>query len=167
MPASHEAIATTPASVTSKMPFILDGSSMSPESSDPVSQDGDIQSSSHSNSHSYSHPHSLNISSSSPPRPLRTQSATALLHLPARIQPAASETGGVSQTQEAALVNGSPRRPRASTGASKTRVSAERLTEEDASWWTEEIHKRREIRRRWKEAEDENTVIIGNKVDTN
>ena len=33
------------------------------------------------------------------------------------------------------------------------------------SWWTEEIHKRREIRRRWKEAEDENMVIIGNKVD--
>jgi 1-phosphatidylinositol-4-phosphate 5-kinase len=49
----------------------------------------------------------------------------------------------------------------------KPRGSAERLAEEDASWWTEEIHKRREIRRRWKEVEDENTVVIGNKVDTN
>jgi DNA-binding helix-hairpin-helix protein with protein kinase domain len=49
----------------------------------------------------------------------------------------------------------------------KPRGSTERLADEDASWWTEEIHKRREIRRRWKEVEDENTVIIGNKVDTN
>ena len=43
----------------------------------------------------------------------------------------------------------------------------ERVAEEDASWWSEEIHKRREIRRRWKEVEDENIVVIGSKVDTN
>jgi 1-phosphatidylinositol-4-phosphate 5-kinase len=61
----------------------------------------------------------------------------------------------------------SPRRQRATTTLAKPRTSAERIPEEDASWWTEEIHKRREIRRRMREVEDENTVIIGNKVDSN
>lgn len=72
------------------------------------------------------------------------------------------EDGTLSAVQES-----SSRRARANTGVTKPRGSTERLTEEDASWWTEEIHKRREIRRRWKEVEDENTVVIGNKVDTN
>jgi len=114
-------------------------------------------------------PPSLTVSSpnstiTTPTRPHRTQSATALIHHPLRLPPTVPEDATLSAVQESSA---SPRRARANTGVTKPRGSTERLTEEDASWWTEEIHKRREIRRRWKEVEDENTVIIGNKVDTN
>jgi len=100
----------------------------------------------------------------SPPRTHRTQSTTALIHHPLRLPPTVPEDRTLTAVQESSA---SPRRARASTGVTKPRGSMERLAEEDASWWTEEIHKRREIRRRWKEVEDENTVVIGNKVDTN
>jgi 1-phosphatidylinositol-4-phosphate 5-kinase len=139
------------------MPFILDPGSTSTHSPGQVPQDGDLD-----------HPHSLGTSSSSsgPPPPHRTQSTTAILHHPLRLPPTIPEDSS-NQDASANASNGSPRRARASTGVSKSRASAERLAEEDASWWTEEIHKRREIRRRWKEVEDENTVVLGNKVDTN
>ena len=39
--------------------------------------------------------------------------------------------------------------------------------DEDAQRWAEEIKRKRESKRRWKEAEDEDRVIIGNKVDVN
>ena len=90
---------------------------------------------------------------------------TANLH-PLRLPPTVPEDSNNEDTSPNAP-NESPRRQRASTGVTKSRASAERLAEEEASWWTEEIHKRREIRRRWKEVEDENTVVLGNKVDTN
>jgi 1-phosphatidylinositol-4-phosphate 5-kinase len=139
------------------MPFILDPGSTSSHSPGQVPQDGDFDQSQSLASSS---------SSSSPPRPHRTQSTTAILHHPLRLPPTIPEDSS-DQDASANASNGSPRRPRASTGVSKSRTSAERLADEDASWWTEEIHKRREIRRRWKEAEDENTVVLGNKVDTN
>ena len=139
MNASHEGSPPKP------MPFIHDAISS------PTTIDGDI----------HHHPASL---TPSPPRAGRTQSATALLHHPLRLPPRVPEDGTLSAVQEASA---SPRRARASTGLSKPRGSVDRLTDDDASWWTEEIHKRREIRRRWKEVEDENTVVIGNKVDTN
>jgi 1-phosphatidylinositol-4-phosphate 5-kinase len=150
MPASYEALDIK------QMPFTNDSITTDPLSAEPTSVEG-----------VYPNPHTLSISSSSPPRPHRAQSTTALHH-PVRLPPTVPEDNAISPVQDvvAGLV-GSPRRPRASTGATKPRGSAERLTEDDASWWTEEIHKRRELRRRWKEVEDENTVIIGNKVDTN
>lgn len=153
MPASHEAVISS--SSTKTMPFILDGSTSTRPTS--PSHDEDF------------HPsHSLNISSSSPPRPHRTQSTTAISHLPVRVPMTVPEVESPAQEAHPPSPISSPRRPRASTGVSRTRLSAEqRPAEEDLSWWTEEIHKRREIRRRWREAEDENTVIIGNKVDTN
>lgn len=139
------------------MPFILDTNPTTPHSTTTLSENGDAH-----------HANSLNVSSSSPPRPQRTQSTTAILYHPLRLPPTVPEDEAAPSVQEAGnTVAGSPRRPRASTGVSKPRSSAERLSEEDANWWTEEIHKRREIRRRWREVEDENTVVIGNKIDTN
>jgi 1-phosphatidylinositol-4-phosphate 5-kinase len=135
------------------MPFIQDASSSLSRSPGQVPQDGDLGS-------SRSVP-----TSSSPPRSHRTQSMTANLH-PLRLPPTVPEDSNDQDTSHSAP-NESPRRQRASTGVTKSRASAERLAEEEASWWTEEIHKRREIRRRWKEVEDENTVVLGNKVDTN
>jgi 1-phosphatidylinositol-4-phosphate 5-kinase len=137
------------------MPFVPDGTAAT--SSGTTNQDADFHS-----------PHPLSLSSSNPSRPHRTQSSTGISHLPIRVPTTVPEIE--DQTQEVLPVSPvtSPRRPRASTGLSRTRLSTEqRPPEEDASWWTEEIHKRREIRRRWREAEDVNTVIIGNKVDTN
>lgn len=68
-------------------------------------------------------------------------------------------------------------RPRASTSASVARRNSRPFTatgelgespvDEDAQRWTEEIRKKRESKRRWKEAEDEDRVIYGNKVDAN
>jgi len=160
MSASHEAVISSPPP-SKTMPFILDGSATSPPPASHSQDGGDFRHSSHS----------LNLSTSPATmsqRPHRTQSTTAISHLPVRLPTTVPEVESpvqeVHQTQPVA----SPRRPRASTGVSRTRMSAEqRPPEEDLTWWTEEIHKRREIRRRWKEAEDENTVIIGNKVDTN
>jgi hypothetical protein len=151
MTASHEAIKEK------QMPYILDTSPTSPRSPTHISsEDGDVY-----------HQNTLNVSpSSSPPRSYRAQATTAILHHPLRLPPTVPEDVAVSSLQEYTAA-GSPRRSRASTGLAKSRASSERISEEDASWWTEEIHKRREIRRRWKEIEDENTVVIGNKVDTN
>jgi 1-phosphatidylinositol-4-phosphate 5-kinase len=101
--------------------------------------------------------------SSSPHRPQRSQSTTSILSISPRLPPTVPEEGAVSPQE---LPAGSPRRAR-NTSLSKPRASGERLPDDDANWWTEEIHKRREIRRRWREAEDENTVVIGSKVDTN
>jgi 1-phosphatidylinositol-4-phosphate 5-kinase len=165
MQASHEVIKPT----TKAMPFILDGNTTaSPHAlqQSPLPhhnhQDGDRQSPPTTS-------HSLPVTSNnSPPRPHRTQSATALHHAALRLPPTVPEENKESSTVQDGVhagVAGSPRRARASTGVSKPRASAERLAEEDANYWAEEIHKRREIRRRWKEAEDESTVIIGNKVD--
>lgn len=66
-------------------------------------------------------------------------------------------------------------RRRASTSASFVRRNSRPFgpefqdapLDEEAQRWAEEIHKKRESKRRWKEAEDEDRVIIGNKVDAN
>lgn len=66
-------------------------------------------------------------------------------------------------------------RPRASTTNSVVRRNSRPFTgelgespvDEDAQRWAEEIRKKRESKRRWKEAEDGDRVIIGNKVDAN
>ena len=147
MSASHEALKQKP------MPFILDAGVSPPESSTRAAEEANIR---------------QQPAPPSPPfRPHRSQSSSAILHHPLRLPPTVPEDDTVPSVQDHAIVPGSPRRPRASTGVARRRTSTERPTEEDANWWTEEIHKRREIRRRWREAEDENTVIIGNKVDTN
>ena len=149
------------------MPFILDGSTTNPppRSENQVEAYGGGETT-----------HSLKpISPTSPPKPQRTQSATAIPHLPVRVPNIISEieSSDTLPNNTTVAIVPSPRRPRASTGVSRptiVRTSVEQRpppTEDDVSWWTEEIHKRREIRRRWKEAEDENMVIIGNKVDTN
>jgi 1-phosphatidylinositol-4-phosphate 5-kinase len=152
------------------MPFILDGkttSSLPLQLPQVARHDGEKPPSPPAPSSSHSQSAVLNHS---PPRPHRTQSATVLQNTALRLPPTVHEedkavVGNVPDGVHA-VVAGSPRRARASTGAGKQpRVSTERLGEEDANYWAEEIHKRREIRRRWKEAEDESTVIIGNKVD--
>ena len=160
MPTSHEVIKPK------TMPFILDGnttSSLPLQLHETARRDGERPQSPSTSLHSLSA-----VSNNSPPRPHRTQSATALHHTALRLPPTVPEenkvVGNVPDGVHA-VVAGSPRRARASTGVSKPRISTERLGEEDANYWAEEIHKRREIRRRWKEAEDESTVIIGNKVD--
>ena len=139
------------------MPFSLDGTPSSPDSALLTPQGADLHT-----------PPAFGVSPNSSSRPHRTQSTTAL-YSAVRVPPTVLETGATSPVSEShpTLGGGSPRRPRASTGVTRQRGSVERLPEEDASWWTEEIHKRREIRRRWREAEDENTVVIGNKIDTN
>jgi hypothetical protein len=148
MNASHEALKLKP------MPFILD--STRPTTPPATTSDGDFPT-----------PSSPNTSSTTPHRPHRTQSTTALLHHPLRLPPTVPEDPSLPVQDSLGTFSGSPRRPRATTTLPKPRSSAERVVEEEVSWWTEEIHKRREIRRRWKEVEDENTVVIGNKVDTN
>lgn len=137
------------------MPLILDSAAPVIHSPNQTTQDGDM--------------HALHLvnASSSPPRPHRTQSTTAILHHPLRLPPTVPEEGPAYTTQDHIPVSGALKRARTSAGIPKLQVATERIAEEDASWWTEEIHKRREIRRRWKEAEDENIVIIGNKIDTN
>lgn len=154
MTASHEAIKQK------SMPLILDTSPTTHHSVTYNTEEGDA----------YPPQSSLNVASPlNSTRPQRTQSTIAILHHPLRLAPTVPEDGAVSSGVDH-NVGVSPR-PRASTGITKPRTSAERvaerIAEEDASWWTEEIHKRREIRRKWKEVEDENTVVIGSKVDTN
>lgn len=148
--ASHEALQSK------QMPFSLDGRPSSADSP-PGTPLADLHT-----------PPAFGVLPNSPSRPHRTQSTTAL-YPPVRVPPTVLETGTTSPVPEShpTVGGGSPRRARASTGVTRQRGSVERLPEEDASWWTEEIHKRREIRRRWREAEDENTVVIGNKIDTN
>jgi 1-phosphatidylinositol-4-phosphate 5-kinase len=170
MPTSHEVIRPSKA-----MPFLVDGSTSTSSSSPALQlqphQDADRVST--TTTTTTTSPVTAAAASNSPPRPHRTQSATALHHGALRLPPTVPEEnkagggGAVSIPDGVAHVGpaGSPRRARASTGVTKPRASTERLAEEDANYWAEEIHKRREIRRRWKEAEDESTVIIGNKVD--
>ena len=146
------------------MPFILDNAVHPTQSPPPITTaaDGDILPTANF--------HVSTVSPvSSPPRAHRAQTTTAVLHhsltpVPEEISvPVIAEHAPTTPSLSPA-----PRRPRATTTAlSKPRSSAERITEEDASWWTEEIHKRREMRRRMREVEDENTVIIGNKIDSN
>ena len=166
MPTSHEVIRPSKA-----MPFLLDGSNST--SSSPALQLQPHQDADRVSTTTTTSPVTAAAASNSPPRPHRTQSATALHHGALRLPPTVPEENkagggaGVSIPDGGVHVGpaGSPRRARASTGVTKPRASTERLAEEDANYWAEEIHKRREIRRRWKEAEDESTVIIGNKVD--
>jgi len=151
MTASYEAIQENP-----EMPLTLDGRPMSPQPPDQTTtENGDLQ----------QHQSLLKVPSTSPLRPRRTQSSTAVFHHPLRLPPTVPEDVCLPALEHVTL-SSSPRRPRASTTMSEARESVDR-TVEDSSWWSEEIHKRREIRRRWKEAEDENIVVIGNRVDTN
>jgi len=149
---------TTKAKPAGTMPFILDHTLHATQSPPPIptAGDGDILSA--------ANPH-VSIASpvSSPPRAHRAQTTTAVLHHSLRPVPEEISVPAIAEHAPSA-----PRRPRAiTTAVSKPRNSTERIPEEDASWWTEEIHKRREIRRRMREVEDENTVIIGNKIDSN
>jgi len=155
---------TAGAKPAGSMPFILDHTLHATQSPPPIigAGDGDILPA--------ANPHVSTASPvSSPPRAHRAQTTTAVLHHSLRPVP---EDVSVPAIPEHAVMTPSlsaaPRRPRATTTAlSKPRSSIERMPEEDASWWTEEIHKRREIRRRMREVEEENTVIIGNKIDSN
>jgi len=127
MNASHEASAPKP------MPFIHDTTLA------PSVTNGETQ---------VHPPHSLTVSSptstiTTPTHPHQTQSATALIHHPLPLPPTMPEDATLSAVQESSA---SPHRARANTGVTKPRGSTKQLTEEDASWWTEEIHKHREIR---------------------
>lgn len=152
MTASHEPFKTKP-----KMPLTLDGWSASPQSPTRTTvEEVNI----HRQHRSLNAPPPSPSSGSS--RPHRTQSSSALLYRPLRVPAVVREDDAFSSPV------GSPRRTWASTTITRPAESAERTAEEiDSHWWTEEIHKRREIRRRWREAEDENIVVIGNRVDTN
>ena len=104
---------------------------------------------------------------SSQRRPQRKQLTKSISYHPLRLPPTVAKDGTISTGVEVTTVNVLPIRRRVSTDSAKPRTSAERAAEEDASWWTEEIRKRRETRRRWKEFEDGDNVVIGNKVDVN
>lgn len=91
--------------------------------------------------------------------------------------PVHAQASGVPPILERDSVNSrySGRR-RASTSASHIRGNSRHFAaegapdvpaDEEAQRWAEEIRKKRESKRRWKEAEDEDRVIIGNKVDAN
>jgi 1-phosphatidylinositol-4-phosphate 5-kinase len=148
MNTDHETLRVQPVN----MPFVLDGPMTA---SPPLSPDSEYN------------PEEFPLSSSLQ-RSHRTQSASAVLHHPLRVPETVPEDVSLSSAQGIPGSMGSPsRRPRANTGVSKPRTSAERQPEDDVNWWTEEIHKRRELRKRHREEIDENTVIIGNKVDTN
>ena len=127
----------------------------------------------------------------SPAKPTRTMSHPVLTHLPIQFPPTVPEENGISpETSPISPLYRQPggssspvlerdsansrysMRPRASTTSVIRRNSlpapqvGESLDEE-AQRWAEEIRKKRESKRRWKEAEDEDRVIIGNKVDAN
>src|SRR2546421_12308477 len=126
MPTSHEVIKPK------TMPFILDGNTTSPlplQLHETARRDGERPQSPSTSLHSLSA-----VSNNSPPRPHRTQSATALQHTALRLPPTVHEENKLvgNVPDGVPTVAGSPRRARASTGGSKPRVSTERLGEEDA-----------------------------------
>jgi len=94
---------------------------------------------------------------------------------PKKSSPVLAQASGANPVIERHSVNSrSSVRRRASTSASHIRQTSRAFTaesmeqaEEEAQRWVEEIRKKRESKRRWKEAEDEDRVIIGNKVDAN
>lgn len=127
----------------------------------------------------------------SPAKPTRTMSHPVLPHLPIQLPPTVPEENGISpETSPVSPLYRQPggsspvlerdsansrysMRPRASTTSVIRRHSQPSVPQvgdaldEEAQRWAEEIRKKRESKRRWKEAEDEDRVIIGNKVDAN
>lgn len=127
----------------------------------------------------------------SPAKPTRTMSHPVLTHLPIQFPPTVPEENGISpETSPVSPLYRQPggsspvlerdsansrysMRPRASTTSVIRRNSQPSVPQvgdtldEEAHRWAEEIRKKRESKRRWKEAEDEDRVIIGNKVDAN
>jgi len=129
-------------------------------------------------------------SQTAPSKVTRTMSHPIMPHSPIHLPPTVPEEHGVStpvsplyrQTSgsspvlERDSVNSRySMRRRASTSASVVRRNSRPFgpefqdapLDEEAARWAEEIHKKRESKRRWREAEDEDRVIIGNKVDAN
>ena len=128
----------------------------------------------------------------SPGKPTRSLSHPIITHLPIQLPPTVPEEHRASPVnpvsplyrqvsgsspvleQDSANSRYSLRR-RASTSASFVRRNSRPFgpefqdapLDEEAQRWAEEIHKKRESKRRWREAEDEDRVIIGNKVDAN
>ena len=126
----------------------------------------------------------------SPVKPARSMSHPVPAHLPIQLPPTVPEerngsidvgvstiyrqTSGSSPVLERNSANSRfSMRPRASTTNSLVRRNSRPIAgelgdspvDEDAQRWAEEIRKKRESKRRWKEAEDEDRVIVGNKVD--
>jgi len=121
-----------------------------------------------------------------PAKPTRTLSHPVMsypsLQLPPTVpeeNPVAEELSPVSPLRSPVMERDSANsryslRRRASTSPSIVRRNSrpypdltESSMDEEAQRYAEEIRKKRESRRRWKEAEDEDRVIIGNKVDMN
>jgi hypothetical protein len=127
-----------------------------------------------------------------PVKPTRSMSHPVPTHLPIQLPPTVPEerngsidvgmsplhrqTSASSPVLERNSANSRfSMRPRASTTNSVVRRNSRPFTgeagdspaDEEAQKWAEEIRKKRESKRRWKEAEDEDRVIIGNKVDAN
>lgn len=142
------------------VPFILDKALRPPQSPPPVApaDTGALVPNSSA---------PTTLPATTPPRSHRAQTTAAVVHHSLRPVPEEPSVPVIPDHTTSPSMSASPRRPRATTALSKPRSSVERVSEEDASWWTEEIHKRREMRRRMREVEVENIVIIGNKVDSN
>ena len=125
-----------------------------------------------------------------PAKPTRTMSHPILTHLPTQLPPTVPEErpethpgsppfrhpGGSSPILERDSANSRfSMRRRASTSPSIVRRNSRHYNpdhqdgplDEEAVRYAEEIRKKRESKRRWKEAEDEDRVIMGNKVDAN
>ena len=126
-------------------------------------------------------------------KPTRTFSYPILTHLPTQlpasvpeehggshetdpVSPLFRHAGGASPILERDSVNSRfSMRRRASTSPSVVRRNSRNLNlehpdaplDDEAMRYAEEIRKKRESKRRWKEAEDEDRVIMGNKVDAN
>jgi 1-phosphatidylinositol-4-phosphate 5-kinase len=126
----------------------------------------------------------------SPAKPTRTMSHPIITHQPIQLPPTVPEehrtaspisplyrqVSGSSPILERDSANSRySLRRRASTSASFVRRNSRPFgpefqdapLDEEAQKWAEEIHKKRESKRRWREAEDEDRIIIGNKVDAN
>jgi len=135
-------------------------------------------------------------SSVPPAKPTRTMSHPTLSHLSTQLPLTVPEERGMSTNVTTPLTPlfrppGGPSSPilernsansryslrrRASTSPSVVRRNSRpynpdhpeiTLLDDEALRYAEEIRKKRESKRRWKEAEDEDRVIIGNKVDAN
>lgn len=125
-----------------------------------------------------------------PAKPTRTMSHPTLTHLPTQLPPTVPEEqpethpastpfrhpSGSSPILERDAANSHfATRRRASTSPSVIRRNSrpynpdhqDSSLDEEALRYAEEIRKKRESKRRWKEAEDEDRVIMGNKVDAN
>ena len=125
-----------------------------------------------------------------PAKPTRTMSYPILAHSPTQLPPTVPEEqpetnpasppfrhpGGSSPILEQDSANSRfSMRRRASTSPSVVRRNSRPYNpdhqdgplDEEALRYAEEIRKKRESKRRWKEAEDEDRVIMGNKVDAN